>query len=209
MGLARVLLLGSASRFFSDYVEIANEVFPSRHFIGVDNVGRTLVEAIARDAALTADSLGDESFLCVPGSPWVRSAIAAEALSIGLSVSPSIVHPSASLSPSFEIGIGSFIGRLVSGAADSTIGSHCQVNRSASIGHHSVLEDFVTISPGAVLLGGTVARRGSLIGAGSVILPGVIVGTGATVGAGAVVTKSVKDGTTVIGNPAREVSGQG
>ncbi len=41
------------------------------------------------------------------------------------------------------------------------------------------------------------------IGTCSVILPGVKIGRGAVVGAGSVVTKSVPDGTVVVGNPAR------
>ena len=41
------------------------------------------------------------------------------------------------------------------------------------------------------------------IGARAVVLPGVVIGDGAVVGAGAVVTRSVPEGTTVAGNPAR------
>lgn len=41
------------------------------------------------------------------------------------------------------------------------------------------------------------------LGTCSVILPGVRVGRGAVVGAGSVVTRSIPDGTVVVGNPAR------
>lgn len=51
----------------------------------------------------------------------------------------------------------------------------------------------------------TVIRRGASIGAGAVILPGVVIGENAVVGAGAVVTKSVPDGVTVVGNPAKAI----
>ncbi|WP_162052640.1 acyltransferase [Pontibacter pamirensis] len=44
------------------------------------------------------------------------------------------------------------------------------------------------------------------IGIGAIILPGVHLGRGAVVGAGAVVSKSVAPGTVVVGNPARPVS---
>ena len=43
------------------------------------------------------------------------------------------------------------------------------------------------------------------IGSGAVLIPDVEVGAGATVGAGAVVTRSVPDGATVVGVPARPV----
>ena len=37
------------------------------------------------------------------------------------------------------------------------------------------------------------------------MLPGLTVGEGALIGAGAVVTKNVRDGTIVVGNPAKEI----
>lgn len=49
----------------------------------------------------------------------------------------------------------------------------------------------------------TLVRRGASVGAGAVILPGLTIGVGAMIGAGAVVTKSVPDGETWVGNPAR------
>ena len=44
-----------------------------------------------------------------------------------------------------------------------------------------------------------------VIGAGAVILPGITLGIDCVIGAGAVVTKDVKEGTTVVGNPARVI----
>ncbi|MEO6722056.1 MAG: acyltransferase [Ferruginibacter sp.] len=44
------------------------------------------------------------------------------------------------------------------------------------------------------------------IGTGAMILPGVIIGYGAVVGARAVVAKSVEPGTVVVGNPAKPIT---
>jgi maltose O-acetyltransferase len=46
--------------------------------------------------------------------------------------------------------------------------------------------------------------RNVWIGGGAIILPGVTVGDDAIVGAGAVVTRDVRQGATVVGNPAKE-----
>lgn len=55
----------------------------------------------------------------------------------------------------------------------------------------------------------TTVRHGASIGAGAVILPGLTIGAGAMIGAGAVVTKSVPDGETWAGNPARPIRASG
>ena len=48
--------------------------------------------------------------------------------------------------------------------------------------------------------------KGASIGANATILPGVTIGEGAMVGAGSVVVKNVPANTTVVGNPAREIT---
>lgn len=46
--------------------------------------------------------------------------------------------------------------------------------------------------------------RNVWIGGGAIILPGVTIGDDAIIGAGAVVTRDVRNGATVVGNPAKE-----
>ena len=50
----------------------------------------------------------------------------------------------------------------------------------------------------------TIVKKGASIGANATILPGITIGKKATIGAGAVLTKSVPDGETWLGNPARK-----
>ena len=77
------------------------------------------------------------------------------------------------------------------------------------------IEEEVTISSGVIIMAHDSYRhvvapihigRRAFIGAGAVILPGVRIGNDAVVGAGAVVTRSVPDGVTVVGNPARPLA---
>jgi len=51
----------------------------------------------------------------------------------------------------------------------------------------------------------TELEKGCSIGAGAVILPSLVIGNNATVGAGSVVTRTVRMGSTVAGNPAKEL----
>lgn len=52
----------------------------------------------------------------------------------------------------------------------------------------------------------TIVEDGCVIGAGAVILPGVVLGRDSRIGAGSVVTRSVPEGVTVVGNPARPLT---
>jgi sugar O-acyltransferase (sialic acid O-acetyltransferase NeuD family) len=91
-----------------------------------------------------------------------------------------------------------------------TIGDHVQILPMCSIGHDVRIEDFVTICPGCVVSGYVTIETGVFLGAGSTVVNGtarkpLVIGAAAKVSAGSVVTKSVPAGTTVAGNPARNL----
>lgn len=117
------------------------------------------------------------------------------------------IHPRADLAPSVTVGPGSVIGSGVVIVYETTVGAHVTVNLNATVGHHVGLGDFVTVAPGANILGKARIGSGAQIHANAVILPSIRVGDGATVGAGAVVMKDVAEGVTVFGNPARPIPG--
>lgn len=83
------------------------------------------------------------------------------------------------------------------------LGRGVRLNVGANVMHETVLGDFVTVAPNAVLLGRVRVGNHSYIGANATILPDVAIGSGCLVGAGAVVTRDVPDGATVKGNPAQ------
>ncbi len=114
-----------------------------------------------------------------------------------------IIHPSAIIDATVEIGEGSVVmpGAVIN--VDTKIGKHCIINTAASIDHECVLGDFVHVSPNATLSGGVYIGEGTHIGAGAVIIPGLKIGKWATIGAGAVIIRDVPDNATVVGNPGR------
>jgi len=85
------------------------------------------------------------------------------------------------------------------------IGDHVYVSQQASVGHHAVLKDFVSMMPGACVSGDATIGTAALIGTNATVLEKVTVGDGAVVGAGAVVVKDVPAGATVVGVPAKVV----
>jgi len=83
------------------------------------------------------------------------------------------------------IGTSNLIGAQVTIDSGTKIGNYCTIQSGVRIGLNAQIEDSV------------------YIGAGAVIAAGIKVGTGAVVGAGAVVLRTVPEGATVFGNPAR------
>jgi sugar O-acyltransferase (sialic acid O-acetyltransferase NeuD family) len=136
-------------------------------------------------------------------TPGHRSRLLHESREVGFSLLATIVDPSATIASTATVGAGTHVNAGAVVAAMTRIGACCMVNRSASIGHHVVLEEFVTLGPGSVLCGQIHIRRGAFIGAGAVINPEVCVGENAVVGAGAVVVRDVPPHSIVVGNPAK------
>jgi len=114
-----------------------------------------------------------------------------------------VVHPTARLSRTSEIGPGTTLSAGVIVAAHTTLGRHVIANRGALIGHHTRIGDHVTISPGANIGGRVRIGDRAYIGMGAVVLNDVTVGRGSIVGAGALVNKDVPERVQVLGVPAR------
>ncbi|HTE30248.1 MAG TPA: acetyltransferase [Chryseolinea sp.] len=115
------------------------------------------------------------------------------------------IHPSVVFSAFASLGKGNMIlhGAIVQPQAK--IGNHVIVNTGAQIDHDCIVDDFVHLSPRAVLCGRVHVGEGAFIGAGATLIPGVSIGAWAVVGAGAVVIDNIPDHAVVVGNPARLV----
>lgn len=116
---------------------------------------------------------------------------------------PTLVHPTASVSPSAELGLGTHVCPMVVVHSAAWVGQATILNTRCIVEHDCVIGDGVHISPGAVLCGGVHVGDGAWVGAGAVVIPGIRIGENAIVGAGAVVIRDVPAGVTVVGNPAR------
>ena len=114
-----------------------------------------------------------------------------------------VVHPSAIVSPSAQLGEGSVVLPRAVVNAGAQVGEGVIVNSGAIIEHDCRVERFAHISPGVVLGGGASVGERAHVGLGACVLPKVHVGADARVGAGAVVVVPVPEGSTVVGVPAR------
>lgn len=131
-----------------------------------------------------------------------RMLIAAELTRAGLRPR-TVFHKASIIGPESQPGLGNVFLAFSHVSSSVSLGDHVHVNYNATIGHDCVIEDFVTILPGANVAGSVLLEEGVTVGSGAVVLPGITIGAHATIGAGAVVTRDVKPHTVVKGVPAR------
>jgi acetyltransferase-like isoleucine patch superfamily enzyme len=125
------------------------------------------------------------------------------------------------------IGDGSKVGTFTEIQKEVVIGRNCKISSHTFICSGVELEDGVFIGHGVMFTNDlypratredgslqteddwqlirTLVKKGASIGSNATILCGITIGENAIVGAGAVVTKDVLPGTTVAGNPAKEL----
>ncbi len=115
----------------------------------------------------------------------------------------SVVHPSAVIAPSAQLGLGTVCMAGVIVNASAVVGENCILNTAASVDHDCVLHAHVHLAPGVRLAGQVVVGAGVTIGLGAVLLPRVKVGERSIIGAGSVVNRPIPANVVAFGNPAR------
>jgi sugar O-acyltransferase (sialic acid O-acetyltransferase NeuD family) len=118
-------------------------------------------------------------------------------------VARTVVHPTAHVSPSADLGAGCIVAPGAVIGAATVVHEHTLVSRGTLVGHHAVIGAFVSLMPGVNVAGNTVLGDDTTVGMGAVVVDHTQVGAGATVAAGAVVLRDVAGGTRVQGVPAR------
>lgn len=116
-----------------------------------------------------------------------------------------VIHKSAIISPTAEIGFGTVVmpGTVVN--ADSKIGEHAIINSNSTIEYNCLIEDFVHVSSAAVATGNVQLAEGSHLGASATVIAGQSIGAWAIIGAGSVVVSDIEGHVTVTGVPAKVI----
>lgn len=135
-----------------------------------------------------ADRLAHSAFIRAKGGEFVN-----------------VIHPSANIAPSADLGTGVVVGAFTTISINTHIGDDALIQDHCNVGHDGIVAPGTHLYVGVKLCGRNRIGGNSSIFTGSVLFPDVKIGEGCTVGAGSVVSRKVKDGETVLGNPAKKL----
>ncbi len=118
-----------------------------------------------------------------------------------------LIHPSANISKSAEIGLGSVIFQNVVVGSNAKIGKHVVILPNTVISHDDRVGDYTCIA-GCVYISGAVSiGQTCYIGANASVKESLSIGEGSLVGMGSVVIVNVSSRSVYAGNPAKFIRG--
>jgi sugar O-acyltransferase (sialic acid O-acetyltransferase NeuD family) len=195
------------------------------HVVGAGGLGREVLDALfalghtADDLVLVDDYLPvvelhrvpvrrpydvtGGAFVVAVADPSVRRTLSKRMIGHGL-VPTSIVHPSAVLAHDVRPSDGCLILANAFVSTGVRLAMHAQVQYNVTVGHDSMLDEFVTLLPGATVSGNVTLRSDVTVGCNASVLQTLTIGARTMIGAGAVVTRNQSADRVVVGVPARE-----
>lgn len=148
----------------------------------------------------------DDLLVCALGNPKSKGA-ACQALGARGAEFLTFVHPSAVLGANVRLGRGVVLCPNVVLTSDIELGDFVMFNVGASAGHDVRIGSWTTVSGHCDITGKCRVGERVFFGSHATVIPGRQIGDDCIIGAGAVVMMNVKPGTTMVGNPARPLSG--
>ena len=104
-----------------------------------------------------------------------------------------------------KIGEGSFIGANSILTTNIKIGKHAILNRGNQIGHDTIIGDYFSAMPGAIISGNVRIYDCVYVGTNSSVKEKISIHSLSTIGMNGCVTKNIKQPGTYIGVPAKQI----
>lgn len=200
---------GGFGRHVLDVIDAINTVEPTYELLGFLDDGEVDQDLLGGGCASVLGNVSalehlakDVQYIIGIGVGRVRSRIDQWASSIGREAFTAI-HPNVSVGRQVKIEPGVVICSHTSIGSHVTLGRHVHLNFNCSVGHDSVLHEYVTAYPGANIAGNVELGADSTIGTGASVIQGIRVGARSFVGAGAAVIRDVSEDVVEVGVPAR------
>ena len=116
-----------------------------------------------------------------------------------------LIHSSASIGNNAKIGKGCIVGYNTQIDCDAVVGDFVNVQTNVVIGHDSFIGDWSIMDCFSFTGGFAKIGNRCTLHTGAIIIPKLIIGDNCTINAGSMVIRNVREGATVMGNPAREL----
>jgi sugar O-acyltransferase (sialic acid O-acetyltransferase NeuD family) len=145
----------------------------------------------------------NEIFICSIGGQARRKCIE-EIISKGGDFL-TMIHSTARIGTNVQIGEGSIVGAYTTIGADAKVGKYNLIQSYTVIGHDSIIGDWNRIDTHVTLVGGTIVHNEVDIHTSAMINHNVTIENNSRVAACSFVIRRVKEGTTVMGNPAKKL----
>ena len=146
----------------------------------------------------------NDIFVCSIGSTKTKKMLCEKLKAKGAKFLP-LIHKTAIIRQNAQIGDGSIVADFASVGADCVIGENTLIQTFSIAAHDCKIGNYVRIDTHATCVGGVVVEDLATIHTSAVVSHKVVIGEGAVVGACSFVIKKVKPGTTVYGNPAKQL----
>lgn len=147
--------------------------------------------------------LGVDGYVVAVGDNWTRAAAVARARAEHPSLElVRAIHPAAVVARDAVVGPGAILmaGAVVSNGC--TVGEGVLMGTHASIDHDNVLDDYVSLAPGATTGGNVRIGACTAVGLGANVIHAVSLGAHTVIGAGATVLRDLPDRVVAYGVPA-------
>ena len=145
-------------------------------------------------------------FVIAVGEPSARAFLLSRIEGKGYKLT-TLVDPSAIVSPTAKVMPGCIVDAQSIVSANAVLEKSCFLGFHVVVGHDAHLKENVVVCPMATVGGGSTVRKNTFIGLNSSMKEHVNLGRDVVVGMGSMVFRTVEDGCTVLGNPARVTKG--
>lgn len=163
------------------------------------------VKVLGKFSELNQNEINKRQFIVAIGNNSIRQKLMTKINKLG-GRTPSLIHPTAVISPSAEIGKGVYIHANTHIWTKVKISDYCIISSNVVIAHHTKLGNACLVSTLAGIGASVNLEERCFVGMGSTIVTGVTkIGSDTTIGAGAVVLESLDSNCVYAGVPAKKL----
>jgi len=210
--MKKIIIIGTSGSSIDilDTIQDINRIAPQYECLGFldDNAaqhGKEFLGCKVLGAIHLAKDYPEAYFINGIGSTrtFLKKAAILQNTGIPLDKFETIVHPTASVSRSAKLGLGTVIFQNVTITTNVTIGNHVIILPNSVISHDDVIGDYTCIAGGVCISGGVRIGGSCYIGTNSSFIENIVVGNNCLIGMGSTVLKDVEANSVMAGSPAR------